>query len=46
MGYTQQMISEQVKQKAVSESESIYDSIYGTLGDIGLMGIDEAAQYT
>ena len=33
LGWTQQQISERVKEKAVTESESIYGTLYGTLGE-------------
>ena len=34
MGWTQQQITQRVKEKAFSESESIYGTLYGTLGDV------------
>lgn len=33
LGWTQQQVTQRVKEKAVSESESIYGTLYGTLGD-------------
>ena len=34
MGMTREEIAHQVKEKVVSESENIYGSLYGTLGDL------------
>ena len=33
LGWSKEYINEMVKEKAVSESESIYGTLYGTLGD-------------
>lgn len=33
LGWTKEYINKMVKEKAVSESESIYGTLYGTLGD-------------
>lgn len=33
LGWTQQQVTQRVKEKAVSESESIYGTLYGTLGE-------------
>lgn len=32
-GWTKEYINQMVKEKAVSESESIYGTLYGTLGE-------------
>ena len=37
MGMTREVIAHQVKEKAISESETIYGSLYGTLGEVGDM---------
>ena len=39
MGMTKEEITHRVKEKAISESESIYGTLYGTLGEEG--GMDE-----
>ena len=33
MGWTQQMISEKVKEAAVNENEDLYGTIYGHIGE-------------
>ena len=37
LGWSKEDITHQVKEKAMCESESIYGTLYGTLGEDGVM---------